>query len=71
MDSFSQSNSCNGTGLQGFQRFFDGRYAFCCLQKAVVPQAHHPLALGDAADLTAEERSKIIFRISSATTISS
>src|SRR5215213_3624427 len=39
-------------GLQGFQRFFDGRYAFGCLQQAVVPQAHHPLALGDAADLT-------------------
>src|SRR5215207_675811 len=38
--------------LQCFQRFFDGRYAFSCLQKAVVPQAHHPLALGDTADLT-------------------
>src|SRR5215207_6490988 len=37
--------------LQGFQRFFDCRYAFGCLQQAVVPQAHHPLALGDAADL--------------------
>src|SRR5215212_4895783 len=39
-------------GLQGFKRFFDGRYAFGCLQKAVVLQAHHPLAFGDAADLT-------------------
>src|SRR5919112_6432987 len=39
-------------GLQGFQRFFDGRYALGCLRQAVVPQAHHPLAFGDAADLT-------------------
>src|SRR5215204_4875655 len=38
--------------LQCFQRFFNGRYAFGCLQQAVVSQAHHPLALGDAADLT-------------------
>src|SRR5215211_2112210 len=39
-------------GLQGFQSFFDGRYALCRLQQAVIPQAHHPLALGNAADLT-------------------
>src|SRR5215208_4473474 len=39
-------------GLQGFQRFFDCRYALCRLQKAVVPQAHHPLAFGDATYLT-------------------
>src|SRR5215217_773863 len=37
--------------LQGFQRFFDCRYALGCLRQAVVSQAHHPLAFGDAADL--------------------
>src|SRR5215203_5072475 len=39
-------------GLQGFQRFFYCSYAPGCLQEAVLPQAHHPLALGDAAYLT-------------------
>src|SRR5215211_629708 len=38
--------------LQRFQRFFDGRYALGRLQQTVVPQAHHPLAFGDATDLT-------------------
>src|SRR5919112_2951683 len=53
MDSFSRDQFMQwAQGLQGFQRFFDGRYASGSFQKSVVPQAHHPLALGDAADLT-------------------
>src|SRR5215216_5209577 len=53
MDSFSQvAMHAMAQDLQGFQCFFDGRYALGCLQKAVIPQAHHPLALGNAADLT-------------------
>src|SRR5215204_891395 len=38
-------------GLQDFQRFFDGRYALCRLQQAVIPQTYHPLTLGNTADL--------------------